>query len=151
MYKTLNQHYRETFGCKVYKLSLDGGFTCPNRDGTLGTGGCIFCSQSGSGEFAEGKCNSIADQLAKAKSRVSAKIKEGKFIAYFQSFTNTYAPVERLRQVYSEAIAPEDIVGLAVGTRPDCLGEDVVALLAEIKNTPCICTQMMGELRRVLQ
>ena len=142
MYKTLNQHYRETFGCKVYKLSLDGGFTCPNRDGTLGTGGCIFCSASGSGDFAEGKCDSIADQLAKAKSRVSAKIKEGKFIAYFQSFTNTYAPVERLRQVYSEAIAPEDIVGLAVGTRPDCLGEDVVALLAEINQVKPVSVEL---------
>lgn len=142
MYKTLNQHYRETFGCKVYKLSLDGGFTCPNRDGTLGTGGCIFCSQSGSGDFAEGKCNSIADQLAKAKARVSAKIKEGKFIAYFQSFTNTYAPVERLRQVYCEAIVPEDIVGLAVGTRPDCLGEDVVALLAQINQVKPVSVEL---------
>lgn len=142
MYKILNQHYREVFGCKVYKLSLDGGFTCPNRDGTLGTGGCIFCSASGSGEFAEGQCGSIADQLAKAKARVSAKMKEGKFIAYFQSFTNTYAPVEKLRQVYYEAIAPEDIVGLAIGTRPDCLGEDVVALLAEINKVKPVSVEL---------
>ena len=130
--RTLNEHYREKYGCKVYKLSLDAGFTCPNRDGTVGTGGCIFCSGFGSGEFAEGGVDPIALQLERAKARVSAKIKEGKFIAYFQSFTNTYAPVERLRKLYLEAIAPEDIVGLAIGTRPDCLGDDVIALLEEI-------------------
>lgn len=130
--RTLNEHYREKYGCKVYKLSLDAGFTCPNRDGTVGTGGCIFCSGFGSGEFAEGGPDSIVLQLERAKRRVSAKIKEGKFIAYFQSFTNTYAPVEQLRQLYREAIAPEDIVGLAIGTRPDCLGDDVIALLEEI-------------------
>ena len=130
--RTLNEHYREKYGCKVYKLSLDAGFTCPNRDGTVGTGGCIFYSGFGSGEFAEGGVDSIALQLERAKARVSAKIKEGKFIAYFQSFTNTYAPVERLRQLYREAIAPEDIVGLAIGTRPDCLGDDVITLLEEI-------------------
>ena len=130
--RTLNEHYREKFGCKVYKLSLDAGFTCPNRDGTRGTGGCIFCSGFGSGEFAEGGMDPIALQLERAKQRVSAKIKEGKYIAYFQSFTNTYAPVERLRKLYREAIAPEDVVGLAIGTRPDCLGADVVALLAEV-------------------
>ena len=130
--RTLNEHYREKYGCKVYKLSLDAGFTCPNREGTVGTGGCIFCSGFGSGEFAEGGVDSIALQLERAKARVSAKIKEGKYIAYFQSFTNTYAPVERLRKLYLEAIAPEDIVGLAIGTRPDCLGDDVIALLEEI-------------------
>ena len=132
MYKTLNEHYRETFGCKVYKLSLDAGLTCPNRDGTFGTGGCIFCSGSGSGEFAEGLCADIRTQLERAKTRVAQKNRNGKYIAYFQSFTNTYAPVEKLRTLYFEAIAPEEIVGLAIGTRPDCLGEDVVALLAEI-------------------
>ena len=132
MYKTLNDHYREIFGCKVYKLSLDGGFTCPNRDGTLGTGGCIFCSGSGSGDFAEGGCDPVALQLERAKTRVSAKIKDGKFIAYFQSFTGTYAPVKKLRELYTAAIAPKDIVGLAVGTRPDCLGDAVISLLAEI-------------------
>ena len=130
--RTLNEHYREKYGCKVYKLSLDAGFTCPNRDGTVGTGGCIFCSGFGSGEFAEGGVDPISLQLERAKRRVGAKIKEGKYIAYFQSFTNTYAPVERLRKLYLEAIAPEDIVGLAIGTRPDCLGEDVIALLEEI-------------------
>ena len=131
--KTLSQHYKETFGCKVYKLSLDGGFSCPNRDGTLGTGGCIFCS--GSGEFAEGGPDPIALQLERAKLRVNRKNKDGKYMAYFQAFTNTYAPVERLRTLYYAAIAPEEIVGLSIGTRPDCLGDDVVQLLADRKST----------------
>ena len=128
--KMLSQYYREKFGCKVYKLSLDGGFSCPNRDGKIGTGGCIFCT--GSGEFAEGGPDPIVLQLERAKLRVNSKNKEGKYMAYFQAFTNTYAPVERLRTLYYEAIAPEEIVGLSIGTRPDCLGEDVMALLKEI-------------------
>ena len=130
--KTLSQHYRETFGCKVYKLSLDGGFTCPNRDGTLGTRGCIFCSASGGGEFAEGGCGSIEQQLERAKSRVREKNRDGKYVAYFQSFTNTYAPAEKLERLYRAAIAPDDIVGLSIGTRPDCLGEDVIEVLKRI-------------------
>ena len=138
--KTLSQHYKETFGCKVYKLSLDGGFSCPNRDGTLGTGGCIFCT--GSGEFAEGGCDPIALQLERAKERVRSKNKDGKYMAYFQAFTNTYAPVEYLRKIYSEAIAPEDIVGLSIGTRPDCLGEDVVALLAEVNRIKPVSVEL---------
>ena len=131
MYRTLNQHYQETFGCKVYKLAIDAGFSCPNRDGTLGYGGCIFCSGEGSGEFAEKGC-SVTAQLQQAKRRVSAKIKDGKYIAYFQAFTNTYAPVEHLRKLYEEAIRSEDVVGLAIGTRPDCLSDEVVELLAQI-------------------
>ncbi len=131
MYRTLNEHYRQKFGCKVYKLSIDAGLTCPNRDGRCGRGGCIFCSGTGSGEFAE-RGQDIAAQLDRAKSRVAAKNKSGKYIAYFQSFTNTYAPVEHLRKLYLEAIEAEDIVGIAIGTRPDCLGNDVIALLAEI-------------------
>lgn len=140
--KTLSDHYREIFGCKVYKLSLDGGFTCPNRDGTLGTRGCIFCSGQGSGEFAEECCSSVAEQLDRAKARVQAKNKGGKYIAYFQSFTNTYAPVSRLRQLYLQAIAPEEIVGLAIGTRPDCLGDDVIALLSEIHAIKPVCVEL---------
>ncbi len=140
--KMLSDHYREKFGCKVYKLSLDGGFTCPNRDGTLGTGGCIFCSASGGGDFAEKDCGSIEAQLEKAKLRVKAKVKEGKFIAYFQAFTNTFAPVERLRELYLAAIAPEDIVGLSIGTRPDCLGEDVVELLAQINRSKPVSVEL---------
>lgn len=129
-YKTLNEHYREKFGCKVYKLSLDGDFTCPNRDGTLGTRGCIFCS--GSGEFAEKQCSSIQEQLQRAKSRVENKNKGGKYIAYFQSFTNTYAPTEHLKKLFYEAIKPDYIVGLAIGTRPDCLEHEKIELLKEL-------------------
>ena len=131
MYRTLNTHYQEKFGCKIYKLSIDGGFSCPNRDGTVGTGGCIFCNETGSGDFAVcGK--SITTQLQEAKKWVEKKNKDGKYIAYFQSFTNTYAPAEILRSRYLEAIATDEIVGLAIGTRPDCLGEDVMAVLKDI-------------------
>lgn len=128
--KMLSHYYKEKYGCKVYKLSLDGGFTCPNRDGTLGTGGCIFCT--GSGEFAQGQCGDLRAQLENAKARVAAKNKGGKYIAYFQSFTNTYAPVERLEALFTAALEPEDVVGLNIGTRPDCLGSDVVALLSRL-------------------
>ena len=130
-YRTLNDHYREKFGCKVYKLSIDAGFTCPNRDGTRGTGGCIFCGADGGSAFAEGGC-SIRLQLENAKKRVESKNKAGKYIAYFQSFTNTYAPAEQLRRLYLEAIEGDDILGLAIGTRPDCLGPEVMAVLKEI-------------------
>ena len=138
--KTLSDHYRETFGCKVYKLSLDGGFSCPNRDGTLGFGGCIFCT--GSGEFAEGGPDPIAVQLEKAKLRVRSKNRDGKYIAYFQAYTNTYGPVERLRQLYTAAIEPEDIVGLAIGTRPDCLGDGVMELLKEINTAKPVSVEL---------
>lgn len=138
--KMLSQYYREKFGCRVYKLSLDGGFSCPNRDGKIGTGGCIFCT--GSGEFAEGGPDPIADQLERAKLRVNSKNKDGKYIAYFQAFTNTYAPVERLRTLYYEAIAPDDIVGLAIGTRPDCLEDDVIALLKEINSVKPVSVEL---------
>lgn len=131
MYTTLNDHYRKKYGCKVYKLSIDAGLTCPNRDGTVGTGGCIFCSAFGGGEFAEGPCESMEQQLRRARMRVIAKNRGGKYIAYFQSFSNTYAPLPRLRQLYMAAMAPEDIVGLAIGTRPDCLPPETVALLSE--------------------
>ena len=142
MYKTLNEHYREKFGCKVYKLSLDAGLTCPNRDGTLGVGGCIFCSGSGSGEFAEGPCADIRTQLERAKTRVAEKNRSGKYIAYFQSFTNTYAPVETLRALYEEAMEPEEIVGLAIGTRPDCLGDDVITLLEEVNRIKPVSVEL---------
>ena len=131
-YTTLNSYLKERFGTKVYKLSLDGGFTCPNRDGTVGTGGCIFCSKGGSGDFAENRKLSITSQIENAKNKVSKKINDGKYIAYFQAFTGTYAPVERLKAIYYEAINHPDIVALSVGTRPDCLGEEVLALLEEI-------------------
>lgn len=131
-YTSLNSYLKQRFGCKVYKLALDGGFTCPNRDGTLGTRGCIFCSKGGSGDFAEDKSLSITEQIENAKSRVQSKIRDGKYIAYFQAFTNTYAPVDRLRHIYNEAINHPDIVAISIGTRPDCLGDDILALLDEI-------------------
>lgn len=131
MYKTASDYYKEKYGCKVYKLSLDGGFTCPNRDGSVSTGGCIFCSALGGGEFAERGAD-IASQLEKAKKRVADKIKDGKYIAYFQAFTNTYAPYDRLKSLYYAAIAPEYIVGLNIATRPDCLPDATIDLLREL-------------------
>lgn len=128
MYRTLNEHLKEKYGCKVYKLALDAGFTCPNRDKTVGSRGCIFCSESGSGEFAE-KGDDILLQLEKAKRRVEGKNKSGKYIAYFQSFTNTYAPVKRLEELFTAALSPDYIVGLSVATRPDCLPDEVIELL----------------------
>ena len=130
--RTANDYYKEKFGCKVYKLSLDGGFTCPNRDGTLGFGGCAFCTPEGSGEFAEKSGQGIARQLERAKVRVADKCRSGKFIAYFQSFTGTYGPVDKLEDLYRAALEPEEILGLAIGTRPDCLPEETVALLKEL-------------------
>lgn len=140
--KTASQYYREKFGCKVYKLSLDGGFTCPNRDGTLGFGGCRFCSPSGGGDFAEKQCPDIRQQLERAKARVAFKNPNGKYIAYFQSFTGTYAPVPRLRALFTAAMEPEEIVGLAIGTRPDCLGSDVVSLLAELNRVKPVSIEL---------
>ena len=142
MYRTLSQHYREKFGCKVYKLAIDAGFTCPNRDGTLGFGGCTFCSAAGGGDFAEKRCSSIADQLEKAKARVAFKNKGGKYIAYFQSFTGTYAPLSVLEALYREAMEPEDILGLAIGTRPDCLPAETVALLAQLNTLKPVCVEL---------
>ena len=131
-YLTFNKYLKDKFGQKVYKISLDGGFTCPNRDGKTGTRGCIFCSKGGSGDFAESREMSITEQIENGKKKVEKKIKSGKYIAYFQAFTNTYAPVEMLRQKYEEAINHPDIVALSIATRPDCLGDDVLRLLDEM-------------------
>ena len=131
-YYSFNQYLKDTFGCKVYKISINAGFTCPNRDGTLGTRGCIFCSKGGSGDFAESSSLSVTEQIESGKQRVSKKIKSGKYIAYFQAFTNTYAPIEVLAEKYCEAINHPDIVGISIATRPDCLGEEVLTLLSEI-------------------
>lgn len=131
-YLSFNKYLKDKFGQKVYKISLDGGFTCPNRDGKTGTRGCIFCSKGGSGDFAENRDMSITEQIESGKKKVEKKIKNGKYIAYFQAFTNTYAPVETLRQKYEEAINRPDIVALSIATRPDCLGDDVLRLLDEM-------------------
>ena len=131
-YLSFNKYLKDKFGQKVYKISLDGGFTCPNRDGKTGTRGCIFCSKGGSGDFAENRDMSITEQIESGKKKLEKKIKSGKYIAYFQAFTNTYAPVETLRQKYEEAINHPDIVALSIATRPDCLGDDVLRLLDEM-------------------
>ena len=133
-YLSFNKYLKDKFGQKVYKISLDGGFTCPNRDGKTGTRGCIFCSKGGSGDFAESREVSITEQIESGKKKVeiAKKYKAQKYIAYFQAFTNTYAPVEILRQKYEEAINHPDIVALSIATRPDCLGDDVLRLLDEM-------------------
>ena len=141
MYKTLSEHYKEKFGCKVYKLSIDGGFSCPNRDGKCGTKGCVFCGESGSGDFAEFG-EDITAQLENAKKWVEKKNKGGKYMAYFQSFTNTYAPAEVLKKRYLEAIAGEETVGLAIGTRPDCLGNDVLDVLEEVNRIKPVSVEL---------
>ena len=132
MYNSFNKEMKRRFGCKIYKLALSGGMTCPTRDGTLGTRGCIFCSAHGSGDFAAPKCESIAAQIESAKKLVRKKAKDAKYIAYFQDYTNTYAPVEYLRELFYSAIEPDDIVALSIGTRPDCLPNDVIELLSEL-------------------
>lgn len=131
-YYSLNRYLRETFGEKVYKLALDGGMSCPNRDGTLDTRGCTFCSAGGSGDFAQGRCATVAEQIEKAKARVRGKTDASKFIAYFQSYTNTYAHVEYLETLFTEAMAEPSVVALSIGTRPDCLPDEVVALLSRL-------------------
>ncbi|MBP3634510.1 MAG: TIGR01212 family radical SAM protein [Oscillospiraceae bacterium] len=130
-YNKLSDYLREEFGCKVYKLALDGGMSCPNRDGKIGTGGCIFCSQDGSGTFAQ-TGESVFAQIEQAKARVADKIKEGKYIAYFQNFTNTYAPVSYLEPMFRTAISHPDVAVLSVATRPDCLPPEVLTLLARL-------------------
>ena len=137
-----NEYYRQRFGCKVYKLALDGGMTCPNRDGTKGDRGCIFCSGAGSGDFAEGPGRSVTKQIEAAKNRVSAKIRNGKYIAYFQSFTNTYAPLPCLEALFTEAISHPEVCALSVATRPDCLPEEVLALLARLDRVKPVIVEL---------
>lgn len=131
-YYSFSQYLKDTFGCKVYKISINAGFTCPNRDGTIDTRGCIFCSKGGSGDFAEDAKLSITKQIESGKRRVEKKIKNGKYIAYFQAFTNTYAPLETLKAKFFEAIEHPDIVAISIATRPDCLPDEVIDLLKEL-------------------
>lgn len=131
-YYSFDSFLKNRFGEKIYKVSLDGGFTCPNRDGTIGTGGCIFCSEGGSGDFASDARLSVSDQITQGISLVAAKNPSSRYIAYFQAFTNTYAPVSRLRKLFTEAIEDSRIAALAIGTRPDCLPDNVLALLKEL-------------------
>lgn len=134
-YYSLDAYLKQTFGEKIYRLSLDGGFTCPNRDGTLGTCGCTFCSAGGSGDFAADRKKSIAEQLSEAKARIAAKTNAKHFVAYFQAYTNTYADISYLRTVFSEALQPDEIVALSIATRVDCLGDEVLQLLCELRRT----------------
>lgn len=131
-YNSFHDYCIHTFHEKVYRLSLDGGMTCPNRDGTLSTKGCFFCSAGGSGEFAAARQDSILQQLETAKMRIRSKTDCRKFIAYFQSYTNTYAPVDYLENIFSEAIRQDEVVALSIGTRSDCLSDEVLALLLRL-------------------
>lgn len=141
-YRSANSYFREVFGCKVYKLALDGGFTCPNRDGTLGTRGCIFCSGRGSGDFSVPVGDNALLALEKAKAVLHGKDGKGKYIAYFQSFTGTYAPIDYLSRLYRSVLELPEIVGISIGTRPDCVGEEVVKLLSELNNTKPIFVEL---------
>ena len=131
-YYSYSRFIKEYFGEKLYKICIDSGFTCPNRDGTLATGGCIFCSEGGSGEFTENASLSVSEQIHLGKSQTSRKYQGEHYIAYFQAFTNTYAPVEYLEKIFTEALSHPGIAALSIGTRPDCLGKDVVTLLSRL-------------------
>ena len=132
----LNTYLKNRFGKKIYKISLDAGMTCPNRDGSIDTRGCIFCSKGGSGDFATSRKLSITEQINDGKALVSKKIKNenntGQYIAYFQAYTNTYAPIERLRTIYMEAATNPDIAGISIATRPDCIDNEIMNLIYEI-------------------
>lgn len=130
-YRAFGDFLRDRFGCKVYKVTLDAGFTCPNRDGTLGTGGCIYCNNEGFSPNSRKPPSPIRDQMAAGMEHLSRRFKAEKFIAYFQAYTNTYAPVGRLRELYDESLVDPRVIGLSVGTRPDCLPDEVVSLLGE--------------------
>lgn len=131
-YHTLNHYYRNLFGEKVFKVSLDGGFTCPNRDGKASIGGCIFCSARGSGDFAGDRRLELKQQFREVKGRMHKKWPKAKYIGYFQAFSNTYAPATELREMYEAILEEEGVVGLSIATRPDCLPDDVLDLLEEI-------------------
>ncbi|MBB5172815.1 TIGR01212 family radical SAM protein [Texcoconibacillus texcoconensis] len=131
-YHTWNFHLRQQFGDKVFKVPLDGGFDCPNRDGTVASGGCTFCSERGSGDFAGSRKDDLITQFQTIKERSHKKWKSGKYIGFFQAYTNTYAPVEELREMYEAILEQEGVVGLSIATRPDCLPDDVVEYLAEL-------------------
>lgn len=131
-YYSLNAYLRESFGEKLYKIALDGGFGCPNRDGSVGTGGCIFCSGAGSGDFAERAAEDVFAAIERGKARVQRKNPGGRYIAYFQSFTSTYGPIEKMRRLFTAAINHPDVAALSIATRPDCIDDKVIELLSEL-------------------
>ena len=137
-YNDLNSYFRSIFGCRVQKITIDAGLSCPNRDGKISTGGCIYCNQRGSGTGAHAKGYSVTDQILAGKKALSKRYKAKKFIAYFQSFTNTYAPLDGLKSLYEEALSIEGVVGLSIGTRPDCVDEPVLKLIESYAKTHLI-------------
>jgi hypothetical protein len=141
-YRSVSDEMKSVFGTKIYKIALSAGCTCPNRDGTLDSRGCLFCSSGGSGEFASDPTRSILDQIEQGKSKVSAKIKGGKYIAYFQAYSNTYGPVERLEKLFFEAAKHPDIVGLSIATRPDCLPDEVLELLNRLNRVKPVWVEL---------
>lgn len=134
LYRKYSTYLHELFGCRVQKITIDAGLTCPNRDGRLGTGGCIYCNARGSGTGAAARSQSITRQIEQGMSFLGKKYKARKFIAYFQSFTNTYAPLDLLKALYGEALAIPDVVGLSIGTRPDCIADETLDYLADLAN-----------------
>ena len=141
-YISTNVFLRRTFGCKVYKLALSAAVSCPNRDGTKGVGGCIFCSSGGSGNFASSCALPVREQIGQAKAILGEKGEGLKYIAYFQSFTGTYGDLERLERIYSEAADEPDIVGLSIATRPDCLGDDAMAMLKRLSEKTSLWVEL---------
>ena len=142
-YYSLNRYFQNTFGEKVYRLSIDGGFTCPNRDGTVGMGGCSFCSAGGSGDFAADRIRPISEQLLQARELIAGKTANcRKYLAYFQAYTNTYAGLDELREKYEQALEPEYIVGMSVATRPDCLSDEVIGLLTELSKKKAVYVEL---------
>ena len=140
-YYSLNYYLQQTFGCKVYKVALNAGMSCPNRDGKIGTGGCIFCSAGGSGEFAGNRNYSITEQIEQGIAGTS-KFHANAYVAYFQAYTNTYAPVERLREIFTEAIQHPKVAAISIATRPDCLDEEKIALLAELNQVKPVWVEL---------
>ena len=141
-YHTWNYALRTHFGEKIMKISLDGGFTCPNRDGKVASGGCTFCSAHGSGDYAGDRIKPLREQFSDIQNMMHAKWKEGKYIAYFQAYTNTYAPLHILKEKYEEVLTFEGVVGLAIGTRPDCLSDEIIAYLAELNQRTYLWVEM---------
>lgn len=142
-YHSLNDYFKETFGEKIYKVSLDGGFTCPNRDGTLSTKGCIFCSERGSGDFAGSRRLSITEQIDEQLKLIEKKFPSGKVIAYFQNFTNTYGDINYMKEIYNEALSHPRVMGLAIATRPDCINDEVIEMLDDF-NKKCFLWVELG-------
>ncbi len=141
-YYSVNEYYKNKYGCKVYKLSLSISNTCPNRDGKVGFGGCIFCSSDGSGDFAECFKKSITEQIESAKKKVASKNKNGKYIAYFQSFTSTYISPQKLLNALLQAADNSDIVEISIGTRADCLGKEILCVLEKVNKIKPITVEL---------